>query len=415
MVKLMGAALDAELSNDAPTERLRAQFKAFLNEASEPIAPARTVTPSLLNFTPGSAPRLLEWLGGSFRRLAFASVMVISIAIGVTLAIRAWRSGLLKTGGGEKYTQTVNSTDSTTSRAQTPDQARSKPASGEQTTANNHREHTASARADLAEPTHVNLENRSLKAMPKESSLPSGESGERPDVAPTVTTGDRKESGVLDGENTRPFKGLAHGFASDANPITASDERMRKLEEINREYRLLPGSRLEVKTPPTSPSQKPETELQRLNSARGQNTTVVLPGGMGAFHKVELSPEANSWAVQIITRGGLDGKGKGDLTITSQGRLVWNERRNQCNVKLRDDVLQMLAQTAFSADASKWVGLPSVICADCFETAIVLQRREGAGIVRMYIAYWDDGTAGKISEGLRQVYDTFMSHKGCKQ
>jgi putative zinc finger protein len=376
MVKLMGAALDAELSKDAPTERLRAQFKAFLNEASAPFSPAKTVSPSLSNFVSGSAPRLLEWLSGSFRRLAFASVIGVSIAIVVALAMAAWRSGSLKTGSGEKTTQAVNSTDSTNSQTQTPDQARGKPVIGEQATANNHQEHTASARADRARPTHVNPENRALKARPKESPLPSGKPGEPPYVA----TGDRNEPRVLDGEKTRPFKGLAHSFASDANPIT-----------------------------------KPETELQRPNSAQGQNPTVVLPAGMGAFPIVGLSPEANSWAVQIITRGGFAGKGKGDLTITSQGRLVWNEIKNQCNVKLRDDVLQMLTQTAFSADASKWVGYPSRICDDCYVTAIVLQRREGDGIGRTYIAYWDDATAGKISEGLRKVYDTFMTHKECKQ
>src|SRR5262245_31108761 len=246
MMKLMGAALDGEISKDAPTERLRAQFKAFLNEASEPIAPAKTVAPSLLNSVHGSAARLPEWLGGSFRRLAFASVMVVSIAIVVTLAIATWRSGSLKTGSGEKATQAVNSTDSTNSQAQTPDQARGKPASGEQTTANNHREPTASARAGMARPNHVNLDNRPLKAKPKESSLPSGESGGPPYVASTVAPGDSNKSGVLDGENTRPFKGLAHSFASDANPITAPDEQMRKLEEIHREYRLSPGARVEV-------------------------------------------------------------------------------------------------------------------------------------------------------------------------
>ena len=169
------------------------------------------------------------------------------------------------------------------------------------------------------------------------------------------------------------------------------------------------------KTPHTSPAQKPETELQRPNSAQGQNPSVVLPAGMGAFQIVGLSPEANSWAVQIITRGGFAGKGKGDLTITSQGHLVWNEIKNQCNVKLRDDVLQMLTQTAFSADASKWVGRPSRVCSDCYVTAIVLQRREGDGTGRMYIAYWDTGTERKISEELKKVYDTFMTHKGCKQ
>jgi hypothetical protein len=169
------------------------------------------------------------------------------------------------------------------------------------------------------------------------------------------------------------------------------------------------------KTTPSSPDQKPETELQRPKSARGRNPTVVLPAGMGAFQIVGLSPEADSWAVQIITRGGFAGKGKGDLTITSQGRLVWNEIKNQCDVKLRDDVLQTLTQTAFSVDASNWFGRQSRVCSDCYVTAIVLQRREGDGIGRMYIAYWDDATAGKISEALRKVYDTFMTYKECKQ
>jgi hypothetical protein len=67
-----------------------------------------------------------------------------------------------------------------------------------------------------------------------------------------VATGDRNGSGVLDGETAkhvekaRPFKGLAHAFVSDANPITAPDERMRELEEIRREYRLSPGARVEL-------------------------------------------------------------------------------------------------------------------------------------------------------------------------
>ena len=217
MVKLMGAALDAELTMDAPTERLRARFKAFLNEASAPSMPAKTVAPLLSNFAPGSAPRLLEWLGGSFRRLAFASVMVVSIAIAVTLAIAAWRSGSLKTGNGEKATQAVNSPDSTNSQAQAPDPARVKPAIGEKTTANNHQEHTVSARDGRATPTHVNLENRALKAKTKESPLPSGEPGEPPYVASTVATGDRNESVVLDVETTKHVEKAQSLFHSVIN------------------------------------------------------------------------------------------------------------------------------------------------------------------------------------------------------
>ena len=124
----------------------------------------------------------------------------------------------------------------------------------------------------MAKPPSVNPENTELKAKPKAPSLPSIEPGEPPHVASTVATGDRADaiprpkigaddapitiSGVNGsdrirrenlGENTKPlFNELAHGFVSDANPITAPGELMRKIEEIHREYRLSPGARVEV-------------------------------------------------------------------------------------------------------------------------------------------------------------------------
>ena len=169
------------------------------------------------------------------------------------------------------------------------------------------------------------------------------------------------------------------------------------------------------KTPSSPPAQKPKTELQRPNSAQVQNPPDALPGVSGEFLEVELPPGANSWSVQIISRGGLDGTGKGNLTITSQGHLVWNAAENQCNAKLGDDVLQALTQTAYSANASKWSEQTSGFCADCYVTSIVLQRRERGGKGKTYMASWDDITAGKISEELRKLYDTFMTHKECKQ
>src|SRR5262245_65360413 len=106
--------------------------------------------------------------------------------------------------------------------------------------------------------------------------------------------------------------------------------------------------------PPASPSaQKPETELQRPNSAQVRSPPATLPADYGATRKVELPPEANSWTIQITTSGGFAGKGAGNLTITSYGHLFWDGVENQCNVKLGDEALQMLAQMAFSADASK--------------------------------------------------------------
>jgi hypothetical protein len=213
IVKLMGGALDAELSKDTPTERLSARYEAFLNEAPAPFTPAKTVAPSLSHFVPVSATRLIEWLSGSFRRPGFTGVIVVSVAIVAALAIGAWRSGLLKTGSGEKGTQSVNSTGSKGSQAPTPDRAQGKPTTREQPTANNEEEHTASTRPGATRPPHMNRENRALKSNPKESRRPSGEPGERPYVDSTLATGDRYESGLLDvetGKHVEKAQSLFH-------------------------------------------------------------------------------------------------------------------------------------------------------------------------------------------------------------
>jgi hypothetical protein len=163
--------------------------------------------------------------------------------------------------------------------------------------------------------------------------------------------------------------------------------------------------------------------LQKSDSVPVQNppANASLRELLSKLRKVELSPEANAWAIQIVSGGGKAGRGNGNLTITSQGHLVWNEKRtphakeNRYNVKLRDDVMQMLTQTVFSANASGWGGPTVSYCADCFTYAIVLQRREHDGIERTYVAYWDQSTEKNNSEDLRKVYDTFMTYKECRQ
>jgi hypothetical protein len=169
------------------------------------------------------------------------------------------------------------------------------------------------------------------------------------------------------------------------------------------------------KTPPSSSAQKTETELQKPKlrpNLQVVDTAPAIPASFGSIQKIELSPEPNSWAVQILSRGGIIGIGRGDLVITSRGFIAWTGVENQCNAKLGDDVLQMLTQTVFSASASRWDRTTGGFCADCYMSAIALQRREADGIERMYVAYWDD--AALISEDLRKVYDTFMAYKGCK-
>jgi hypothetical protein len=171
-------------------------------------------------------------------------------------------------------------------------------------------------------------------------------------------------------------------------------------------------------TPPSSSAQKTETELQKPKlgpNSQVENPAPAIPAVFGPIQKIELLPKENSWAVQIMSRGGIIGTGRGDLTITSQGNLVWNGVENRCNAKLGADVLQVLTQTVFSTSASGWGRTTSGFCADCYMSAIVLQRRESDGIERAYVAYWDDAATTRIPEDLRKIYDTFMSYKGCRQ
>lgn len=149
--------------------------------------------------------------------------------------------------------------------------------------------------------------------------------------------------------------------------------------------------------------------------AQDKNSPAEIPASFGPFQKIPLSQEANAWAVQVISSGGFAGKGRGNLTITSQGRLFWNWVEKECNVKLGDEVMQDLTQAAFSADTTRWSGTTDRRCMDCFMYAIVLQRRESDGSERTYIAYWDDSTAKKLPDELKKLYETFMAHKECKQ
>src|SRR5262245_29554225 len=80
------------------------------------------------------------------------------------------------------------------------------------------------------------------------------------------------------------------------------------------------------KTPPPSSAQKTETELQKPKlrpNLQVVDTAPAIPAAFGSIQKIELSPKENAWAVQIMSRGGIIGIGRGDLAITSQGNLAW--------------------------------------------------------------------------------------------
>ena len=129
---------------------------------------------------------------------------------------------------------------------------------------------------------------------------------------------------------------------------------------------------------------------------------------------VALPPGENAWAVQIVSRGGFAGKGRGDLTLTSEGNLIWNGPDGSCSRKLSDETMNALAKIVFAVDAppSSTERSPN-LCADCYVTGIILQYRAGSG-VRAFSAIWDDPSQAKVSGNMIAVYEALMAQKGCK-
>jgi hypothetical protein len=109
-----------------------------------------------------------------------------------------------------------------------------------------------------------------------------------------------------------------------------------------------------------------------------------------AFKPVGVPDGKDAWALQIITRGGITGRGRGDVTVTSDGSVSCT---TPCTFGQSAAALASLSQLIAAAKPSKWKSSVSGTCNDCYLTLLVLQRRSGNGAAKTYTLYWDDTAA----------------------
>jgi hypothetical protein len=152
------------------------------------------------------------------------------------------------------------------------------------------------------------------------------------------------------------------------------------------------------------PSAAQNTDDKSKSAALTQALGESLPPELrDAFKPVELPEGRDAWALQIVTRGGIAGRGRGDVTVTSDGRVTCAPATAPCALKQAGDPFPSLSRLVAAAKPSKWKNPATGACNDCYLTLFVLQRRAGNGRERTHTLYWDDTTAGAVPADVKQI------------
>ena len=173
------------------------------------------------------------------------------------------------------------------------------------------------------------------------------------------------------------------------------------------------GQTAQDKSPPPPPTQEEEERFRQQLILPPESVGTSLPPILrGALQPVDLPPGKDSWAVQLVTRGGFLGGGKGDVTITSGGSLSCSATTNPCADKPPPAALQSLAKRIMAAKPTAWEGSAISTCRDCFVMMLTLHRRERDGRAKTYTAYWDDATRERMPVEVLRIYGAVSALAG---
>ena len=116
-------------------------------------------------------------------------------------------------------------------------------------------------------------------------------------------------------------------------------------------------------------------------------------------------PDGNRvWLVQVVTSGGLSGKGGGDFTVSSEGRIVCSLQL-RCANDFKPSALQPLVELIHAVDLPTPIVPIVSLCRDCITRTITVTSRDSTGVLRMYTASWDDTTKEKMPQEIIRIYD----------
>jgi hypothetical protein len=174
---------------------------------------------------------------------------------------------------------------------------------------------------------------------------------------------------------------------------------------------LFPSPQQAPKSNQSSQTQK----VQKENKASQDSSYVINQTGRISVTPVPLPPGDSAWAVQIVTGGGFTGKGRGNLTLTSDGTLLQDGPNGSCSMKLPDETMKALTEAVFAINVTHNTEelTNKYVCADCIVTAMVVTRRK-TEVNETISASWDDGTQAHVAADMLNIYQAVMANKDCK-
>jgi len=126
--------------------------------------------------------------------------------------------------------------------------------------------------------------------------------------------------------------------------------------------------------------------------------------------QIEPPETPGAWVLQVISRGGLDGRGTGDLAISSDGALTLFKSATAASAP--PGVLRSLRQFIQTTAPSQWTaGSRQGLCSDCLATLIVLTLRQSDGLLQTQTAFWDATTKGSVPADVLRIHDLALSLK----
>jgi hypothetical protein len=129
-----------------------------------------------------------------------------------------------------------------------------------------------------------------------------------------------------------------------------------------------------------------------------------------AVQRLDPPAKPGAWVLQVITRGGLDGRGTGDLTIDSNGDANFVHPSDGSAMRAQRLGVKPLDQSVRGILASQWTAAPPPgICSDCVLTLMHLTLRGTDNSVQTYSVYWDATSQAQVAPELMRVHDLALA------